>query len=344
MFSRIHFFSITLGVFAVLTATFLLPSTANAWTEIQEPAYTFDIGAKLDEQTASGTWASWSDWRTQNYAIFEYNNGGEPHAGSGTVIIGVWRDDQTGYGVFDGGTDATSVNFPFLCRWTFDGGYLYGCQNGGSMTANNLFGVKLNQAWIDAQNPTTWTPPNGYLGGGGSNPLDPENDNTPRCQPWDVVCWFSATVDSVVDGFQSLANFFGDTIKALGEWIANLIMPSNADGGFDNRFTGFFTTVQDTMTERLGFLLFPFEFIGDLVASLSTIYNPYGYSDAVYGNCTSGSQLAVPNLLGGHDVGFNLCGIEDTPIWQPAVLLLRFVWIVAVVGLLHKKYFSVVKA
>lgn len=342
--SRITLLSITLAVFATLTTTFLFPSSANAWTEIQEPAYTFDIGAELDEQTASGTWASWSDWRTQNYAIFEYNNGGEPHAGSGTVIIGVWRDNQTTNGVFDWGTDSTYVSSAFICRWSFSGSTFYGCQNDSAFVANNLFGVKLNQAWIDAQDPATWTPPDDYLGTGGSNPLDPENDNIPRCQPWDVVCWFSATVGSVVDGFQSLANFFGDTIKALGEWIANLIMPSNADGGFDNRFTSFFTTVQDTMTERLGFLLFPFEFIGDLIASLTTIYNPYGPIDSVYGQCSAISQLTVPNLLGEQSVQFDLCAIEDTPIWEPAVLLLRFVWIVSVVGLLHKKYFSVVKA
>lgn len=342
MFTRISFFSITLVGLASLMGAILFSAQTFAWAELSEPAYTFDIATKVDEQTASGTYSSMSNWRDRNYAVYEYNNG----SNTGTVILGVW--DATNVNgrigsIGDGGSGFTFINAAFFCRWTMDGSYLYGCQWGGGLTADHVFNVSLTEEYIDLQDPETWTPPEGYLGSGG-NPLDPENDNTPRCQPWDVVCWFSATVDSVVDGFQSLANFFGDTIKALGEWIANLIMPSNADGGFDNRFTDFFTNVQESMTERLGFLLFPFQFIGDLVASLTTIYNPFGGADAINGNCTSGSSFAVPNLLGDSSVGIDLCGIEDTPIWEPAALLLRFVWIVGVVGFLHHKYFSVVKA
>lgn len=337
MFKKYLFLSITLGIFAVLTATLLSPTKTFAWAELTEPAYTFDIATKMDEQTASGTYAEMSNWRDRNYAVYEYNNG----SNTGTVIMGVW--DTTGSragSITDGGSGFTSINAALLCRWTMDGSYLYGCQWGGGLSADHVFNVHLTQEYIDAQNPETWTPPDGYLGGGSGNPLDPENNNTPRCQPWDVVCWFSATVDSVVDGFQSLANFFGDTIKALGEWIANLIMPSNADGGFDNRFIDFFTTVQDTMTERLGFLLFPFQFFADLIASFTTIYNPYGTDSG----CTSGSIVAIPNLLGDADVSLDLCGIEDTPIWTPASTLLRFVWIIGLVTLLQRKYMSTVRA
>jgi len=92
------------------------------------------------------------------------------------------------------------------------------------------------------------------------------------------------------------------------------------------------------MTQRLGFLLFPFEFVADLFASFSSIWNPGGTE-----GCTSGSVLSVPNLLGENAVSFDLCAIGDTPIWTPAVTVLRFVWIVGVVGFLHKKYFSVVR-
>lgn len=147
-------------------------------------------------------------------------------------------------------------------------------------------------------------------------------------------------IGNVVDGFQGLADTIVGAFTALGDWIANLIMPSNGEGGFDNRFIDFFTTVQDTMTERLGFLLFPFQFIADLVASFTTIYNPYGTDSG----CTSGSQFTIPNLLAGNGITLDLCKIEDTPVWEPASLLLRFVWIVGLVGLLQRKYMSTVRA
>lgn len=332
--SRMKFFlSITLVVLATIPTTILLSPTANAWAEITSPAYTFDISAKTDEQTASGKYSSFSNWRDKNYAVYEYNNG----SNTGTVIMGVWDTTGTYAGsIADAGAGYTSIYARFMCRWTMDGSYLYGCQWGGSLAADNVFNVHLTQEYIDAQNPATWTPPAGYLGGSGGDELD--NNVSTRCQPWDIVCWFQATTGAVVDGFQSLANFFNDTIKALGEWIASLIMPSNEDGSFDNRFTDFFTTVQDTMTQRLGFLLFPFEFVADLFASFSSIWNPGGIE-----GCSSGSVLSVPNLLGENSVTFDLCAIEDTPIWTPAVTVLRFVWIVGVVGFLHKKYFSVVR-
>jgi len=335
MFSRIHFFSITLGIFAVLTATFLFPTSASAWAPTASPPWTGDLEARLDTALAG---SSVENWRELNYATANYDGS------SFLFFVG----DDTQFSIGDGGSGYTSFNGR-LCRWYYDVGTSPGCNPLNSsygLSSDTVYSLHLSDTFATNQ-PTQygWIEDNyEELITAPGNPLDPENNNTPRCQPWDVVCWFSATVDSVVDGFQSLANFFGDTIKALGEWIANLIMPSNADGGFDNRFTDFFTTVQDTMNERLGFLLFPFEFIADLIASLTTIYNPFGGSDAIYGNCTSGSQLSVPNLLGENSVGVNLCGIEDTPIWEPAVLLLRFVWIVGVVGFLHHKYFSVVKA
>lgn len=335
--SRITFLSITLGIFAALTATLLSPTKTFAWAELTEPAYTFDIAAETDAQTASGTYSSYSNWRDRNYAIFEYNDG-DPGAGSGTVIMAVWSDDS--WGIEDGGTGMSYVSSQFLCGWYFGGG-LIGCQWGaGAMPANNLYNVKLNQAWIDTTNPETWTPPESYLGGGSGNPLDPDNDHTPQCEPWNVACWFSNVVGNVVDGFQSLADTIVGALQALGDWIANIIMPSNADGGFDNRFTDFFTTVQDTMTERLGFLLFPFQFFSDLIASFTTIYNPTGMDSG----CTSGSIVAIPNLLGDADVSLDLCGIEDTPIWTPASTLLRFVWIIGLVALLQRKYMSTVRA
>lgn len=342
--SRITFFSITLATLGSLLITALVSPTANAWAPIESPEYTFDISAAFTAQT-SGT--PCENWESKNYAVFEYYPGNT----TGTVIMGCFNDNDvlnnydsgSGY-ISDQGT-STGIALAYICRWTFDGNTLFGCQTAYNGSAPNLYNLKLNQAWID--NNQAWLgnydplPPEYESGGGsGGNPLDPDNDVAPRCDAWDIACWFSNVVGNVIDGFQSLGDAIIGAFQSLGEWIANLIMPANEDGGFDNRFTGFFTDIGDTMNERLGFLLFPFEFFADLIASFTTIYNPYGTDTG----CTSGSIVAIPNLLGDADVGLDLCGIEDTPVWQPASTLLRFVWIVGLVGLLHKKYMSTVRA
>jgi len=250
-------------------------------------------------------------------------------------------DDST-FAIGDGGSGQTGFSGK-LCRWD------YSLSSPGCNPLTSSYSLSVDTVYTlhrSATFATNQPTQSGYIDANYSdlvtapgNPLDPENDHTPQCDPWDVGCWFSGVIGNVVDGFQSLADTITGAFQAMGDWLANLIMPSNADGGFDNRFTDFFTTVQDTFTERLGFLLFPFQFIADLFSSLSSIWNPGGTE-----GCTSGSQLGIPNLLGDSGVTFNLCGIEDTPIWIPASLILRFVWIVGIVGFLHHKYFSVVKA
>ena len=163
MSKNMFFLSITLGIFAVLTATLLSPTKTYAWAELSEPAYTFDIATKTDEQTASGTYAEMSNWRDRNYAVYEYNNG----SNTGTVIMAVWDLSGSRAGsISDGGPNFTSIYAAFLCRWTMDGSYLYGCQWGGVLSADHVFNVHLTEEYIDAQDPDTWTPPDGYLGGG----------------------------------------------------------------------------------------------------------------------------------------------------------------------------------
>lgn len=324
------YIALLLSLFAVLSISLSVSSSASAWSSITTPPeYTFDIASKIDGETNGGTWGAWSNWRDRNYAVFEYNAGSP----TGTVILAVWNDSDEGVAEASG---ITIVSSSFLCRWTFDGGYLYGCQGGGGgMNAGKLYGIKLNRAWLDNHPAVAEDLPPAYIKDGSG---DFDNNVTPRCEPWDVACWFSATVSQVVDGFQSLANFIGNAFKALGEWIANLIMPSNADGSFDNRFTALFTTINDTMHERLGILLFPFDFVTNMVTSITSIWNPYGHDQ-----CTSRSEFSIPNLLGSAGVSLSLCSIENTPVWNPMKVLIRIAWVIGLVGLLHHKYMSLMK-
>lgn len=332
-----RFLSITFAIVAI--ATFLQPtnaSAATAYNMCDAENVTFDLGAAIDTQVAN---AGWPDWREHGWVFVSRSDL------PGRILVFLQHPDTYASGgmewmVYD--DDPISVGFEGrLLGWSVDG-YFYGSNGnaayGGGYDGSYyscLYGygnLRLSDSYTG---PVTLPPTEG---GGGVT--DPDNDHTPQCEPWDIACWFGNVVGNVVDGFQGLADTIVGAFQALGDWMANLIMPSNAEGGFDNRFIGFFTDVQETMTERLGFLLFPFQFISDLVASFTTIYNPYG----VDAGCTAGSQFAIPNLLGNNGVTLDLCKIEDTPVWEPASTLLRFVWIVGLVGLLHRKYMSTVRA
>jgi len=304
---------------------------ANAYAPTASPPWTSDLEAKLDA-TFAGT--SVENWRELNYATGDYN---------GSSFLFFVADDSH----FTIGDDGSSTSlYGKLCRWD------YGLSSPGCNNLNNEYGLSVPTLYTLHFSETFATnQPTQYAAAhdeyedlltAPGNPLDPDNSSTPRCQPWDIPCWFSATLGAVVDSFQSLADFFGSIIQGLGEWIANLIMPSNADGGFDNRFTDFFTSMDDTLHERLGILLFPFDFIAQFFESIFAYYNPTG-SDS--GACISGTDLTIPNLLGSSDVTFSLCGFATKlpDVWTVMQGIANIAWVIVLIGFLHQKYFSVVK-
>lgn len=167
---------------------------------------------------------------------------------------------------------------------------------------------------------------------------DPDDPDPVVCDALDITCWFSGVVTTIADSFQGLADFIGQSFQALGSWIANLIMPENEDGSFSNIFTDMFTDFSDTMHERLGFLLFPFDFIVELADQVNV------FDDNEVGTCSSNMEFLIPNLLGENDVVVNLCYVEDLPVWDVAINIVRFIWVIGLISFAQNKYFSVVKA
>lgn len=347
MLSRKLFLSITLA-FALAISAVILPSpTAQAARPAELPACdfgSFDWQAKLDEKVP--------DWQTEGYSVAI-----QRIAGPQFVALYVMK-----------GSDATNFN-----QLSWNGSYFSGSHrgtNGGALWLgyDNGSQVDFDTAWSnqrggDQVHCMTWFSGNLILDPSvtsafpdfdpitdipnPNSPTEPEppvnNSNPNNCDPWDVVCWFQNVVGNVVDGFQSLGDLIAGAFQAMGDWIANIIMPQNEDGTFTNQLTEAFTTISDGLSERLGFLTFPFEFIADLFSGVLTAYNPSG-SD--WTTCPDNNNISIPNLLGSNGVTLDMCTLEDVnpAVYQTVVGLIRVVWVIGVVGFLHHKYFSVVKA
>lgn len=312
-----------------LLLSLLTYQQTNAWAPVVAPPWTGDIQARADAAFAG---SAFENWRDMNYAAANYDGG--------SVLFFVGDDTQ--FSIADNGSGSSSINGR-LCRWYYDMGSSPGCNplnSSYSLTTDAVYALHLTDTYKAANAPVVTQYTDLVNTGGGS--LDPENNATPRCQPWDMACWFQSVIGNVVDTFQGLADVFTGAIQALGEWLANLIMPANADGTFDNRFTSLFTELSDGLTERLGVLLFPFQFLAESFNALLSVWVPSNPGQTT-NYCTSAVGFGVPNLLGTEDVNIDMCGIEDTPIWEPMKILMRLAWVLGLVALLYHKYLGIVR-
>ena len=217
-----------------------------------------------------------------------------------------------------------------------DGTYMTGSSNFGR-PFSCIQSVKGNVVYD-----SSWTQPEFDSGSGVGG-----GETEPRCDAFDIACWFGNFVGDIVDGFQALGDLITGVISTLGEWIANLIMPQNENGEFENRFVTMWDDIYSALHDKLGILLFPFEFIADFFASMASLENPGGIVSTCASRPTpSWCTIGVPNLLGEHRVSFNIGALEQEfpALFNISMTLLRFVWIAGVVAFLHGKYFSVVRS
>jgi len=300
----------------------------------------FNWQAKLDEKVP--------DWKTEGYSV---------------MISKITPSDFVALYVMKG-SDATNFNklryssgtWVASHRGTSDGALWLGYTNGSQVDFDTAWssergGDQVNcltaysgNMILDSSVTTNFPdfdPQEDIENAQDTPPINTSNPN--ECDPWDVGCWFSNVVGNVVDGFQSLGDLIAGAFQAIGDWIANLIMPQDDDGQFTNILTDGFTTISDGLSDRLGFLTFPFEFIANLFDGILTAYNPSG-SD--WTTCPDSLGLNIPNLLGNNGLKLDICTLEDVSptIYTAMISIIRIVWIIGVVGFLHHKYFSVVKA
>lgn len=340
MFSRIaYFLTITLAVVATLTVT--LSSRASAWTGdisgCSDMPLSWQDAADVVRNQYPNSWIGQNDPSLENYTgilgkdtsgnmIIVWNGNGDNSPLIPTTLTFLTVSGDNTYSM----TPVSSVVL------NSDGTYMTGSSNFGR-PFSCIQSVKGNVVYD-----SSWTQPqfdSGTGGGGG--------ETEPRCDAFDIACWFGSFVDDVVDGFQALGDLITGVISTLGEWIANLIMPQNENGEFENRFATMWDDIWSALHDKLGILLFPFEFIADFFASMASLENPGGIVSTCASRPTpSWCTIGVPNLLGEHSVSFNIGALEQEfpALFNISMTLLRFVWIAGVVAFLHGKYFSVVRS
>lgn len=347
MLSRI--FLIASITFGIMATTLLSATPANATRPTSLP--TCDFGgfnwqAKLDEKIP--------DWKTPGYsvliakitesqfvALFVMKGSDASHFNELVYV----PSDGTWYGSHRGASGgALWLGYDNGSEVDFD--TAWSNQRGGSQVhCVSAYSGNLRLATTDGSNIATHFPdfdpvvdiPN-------ATETPPVNNSNPNnCDPWDVVCWFQNVVGNVVDGFQSLGDLISGSFQAIGDWIANLIMPQNEDGTFSNNLETSFFDIKTGFEDRLGFLLFPFQFIGELFTGILEAYNPTG-SD--WTTCPPSLGLTIPNLLGSNGVTLDICTLEDVSptIYTTMIAIIRIVWIIGVVGFLHHKYFQIVRS
>lgn len=164
------------------------------------------------------------------------------------------------------------------------------------------------------------------------------------CDWWDLVCVAQKIYLSVSSGFTNMLNAFNEFVTN----IAEIFVP-----GADNEdiFTTTFNDLNTTMRAKLGFLTYPFDFIGGIINTLMTLVD----SDSkVEWHCGSGGSfqngvcagICAPNVLGENSVCLDIAGLEKKfpALWTTIIFIARMVLVIGLIELLRKKYYSIVKA
>lgn len=174
-------------------------------------------------------------------------------------------------------------------------------------------------------------------GGGGSDEYDP---NPNSCNTLDVGCWISSAFDRVVDSLQSFWDGFVTIIEGIMQFIANIFVPSD-----DNLLIGFFDQILDSLNNKLGLFLYPFEFLAEWFDSMFV----YGGFNII--NCQSGSAspwfcyYEVENAMFGASFVINIRQTESfvnsLGLYEIVIALGRAVGAILFITLAHRVYMKI---
>lgn len=319
--------SIALSIFSTDVSKAYAPVSPSPWTA--------DLSAKLDT-TLSGT--QFENWRAMNYATGNYDGS--------SFLFFVGNDEQ--FGMSDGGTATTFTGA--VCRWDY-GLNSPGCNplsSSYSLSVDSLYSLHLTDGWQEEHQSLIDSLPQemkDLLDEGGN----PEEPYTPPCSTWDVACWFGSVIGTVTDTLASLGAMIANAFKALGEWIANLIVPNDSDGSFTSSLQAHFNSINDAMHEKLGILLFPFDALTEFGNALMEPINIFGSDTSCAGNsgvpefCTG--MFAISDGQG-HNWAIGIGGLERAmpQLFAMVKFVLQVSLFFGIVYMLQHKYFSIVRS
>lgn len=148
-------------------------------------------------------------------------------------------------------------------------------------------------------------------------------DGTQKCDALAIGCWMGKLWNGVADTFSSVG-------QAILKGIAWLFAPESQDLNY------VYTDFKDYMDWKLGMLIFPFSYVIDL-------FNAYTSSANAW--CTPTScEKDLGNVMGGN-MKFDFLKWRDTAptMYNFFLALTRGITVVALVGMMYKKYMEVAK-
>lgn len=173
-----------------------------------------------------------------------------------------------------------------------------------------------------------------------------------RCSVMDAFCWISKGISNIGESITEMFNGIVKLFENILEFFGNLFVPND-----ENIFVNTFTDLNENMRKKLGFLTFPFDFLGKLYQSIS-----YSADNMNEGHCFWGRkgpysdptnwsgvptcpEICAKKILGDADICINFGELERRipEVWAVGINILRFGVLLSLIEILRRKYLSVVR-
>lgn len=186
--------------------------------------------------------------------------------------------------------------------------------------------------------------PEDYHGDNFSGGTVPVGDSVQRCQFHDIGCWIGNIFDGFKNTVEGLFHGIVSVFKRLLEFLSHIFIP-----GDDNIFKKAYEDLSVTLTKKLGFLLFPFEFFSKTLGTFSGFIKADDMSEW---HCTFNLNnkfcegVCVSNLIAQNSVCLRIGALEESAplIWNTVMPVARVGFVLSLVYLLKQKFNEVVEA
>lgn len=315
----------------------LIPHQAHAWTgDFQTPSY----------QSYIEQW-DWPRAMSKGYIYNAYSDGDYPPA-----TYPDFDPENTSYIIVQKPTGSTDLIIYFT-KSDQDKIIIKSDENGNYITSTRADGL-LFYAQI-ADRPKTFFPNNYYLDASDSNstttkiysigyPLGSNNiaydstysgrtynnkigytssDSPISCSPLDFGCWITKAFDGVTDTLKK----FGQAMLKPFVW---LWIPDTT------QIKAQFDDTNAMLIEKLGFLSFPFVFLGDVISAFTN--NTLWCTD---GNC----KIDTGNLFGSNfTIDIMALKNMNSDLYNATVIIMRGVLIMITISAVYHAYMRVIRA
>ena len=172
----------------------------------------------------------------------------------------------------------------------------------------------------------------------------PVDSSVQRCEFHDVGCWFRGIFENFQDSIQGIFRGIVGLFERLIEFLSHIFVP-----GDENIFKNAYDDLSKTLSKKLGFLTFPFEFFSKILSAFSGFISADDMSEW---HCRVGSNskfcqgFCFDNLLGNNNVCFKVGILEQYApgIWNIVMPVVRLGFVLALVQVLHRKFYEVVES